>query len=83
MAAPEIFAHRRVDTTNALIEITDPATGVHYVAEAPTRSDPDAAVWKCSAVYPIAGGAGRRIKHAAGLYAPGAEGAGLSALTYL
>ncbi len=81
MAAPEIYAHRRVDTANALIEFTDPATGVHYVAEAPPGSDPDAEVWKCSAVFPLGNG-GRRIRHAVGLHAPGADGAGLAGLTY-
>jgi hypothetical protein len=81
MSAPEIFAFARVVNANALIEITDAVTGVHYVAEAPPRTDPAAAAWKCSAVFPLAGG-GRRIKHAIGVNAPGALGENLSALTY-
>ena len=81
MSAPDIFALARVVMSNALIECTDAGTGIHYVAEAPPRSDPDAAVWKCSAVFPLSNG-GRRIKHAVGLHAPGVEGANLSTLTY-
>jgi len=80
MAAPDIYAHSRVVVTNALIEFTH-TDGAHYVAEAPPFSDPDAEVWKCSAVFPLDNG-GRRIKHAVGLHAPGADGAGLPELTY-
>ena len=81
MAAADVFAHWRVVVSNALIEWTDAESGIQYVAEAPPFSDATAEVWKCSAVVPLTNG-GRRIKHAAGLHAPGADGALLAALTY-
>ena len=81
MAVADIFAHARVVVSNALIEWTDAGSGVPYVAEGPPFSDATKELWKCSAVYPLSNG-GRRIKHAVGLHAPGADGAALASLVY-
>lgn len=80
MAAAEIFASALVDPGNASIMLT--VDGVEYFADAPRFSDPTADAWRCRAVFPI-GTAGRRIKHAAGLHAPGENGENLAGLTYV
>ncbi len=80
MASKEIFAQALVKPGNALINIT--AGGVEYIAEAPRGTAATDAAWVCSAAFP-AGASGRRIKHAAGLHAPGENGENLAGLTYL
>ena len=79
MSAPEIYSAARVKPGNALISIT--AGGVEYIAEAPPGTSATDGAWVCSAAFPI-GTAGRRIKFAAGLHAPGENGENLAGLTY-
>ena len=78
MSANQIYAHA-IKPGNALINIT--VGGVEYIAESPRHTAATDAAWACYAVFPI-GTAGRRIKHAAGLHAPGENGENLSGLTY-
>ncbi|MEI7903215.1 MAG: hypothetical protein WCK89_23490 [bacterium] len=78
MSAIQIYA-QAVKPGNALINIT--VGGVEYIAEAPRHTAATDAAWSCSAVFPV-GTAGRRIKHAAGLHAPGENGENLSGLDY-
>lgn len=79
MSAIAIYAAALVKPGNALIEVT--AGGVEYIAEAPRHTAATAEAWTCSAIYPV-GAAGRRVKHAAGLHAPGENGENLAGLTY-
>jgi hypothetical protein len=78
MSENQIYA-QAVRPGNALIDIT--VGGVEYIAEAPRHTAATAAAWACYAVFPV-GTAGRRIKHAAGLHAPGENGEHLADLTY-
>jgi len=78
MSAASIFA-QAIRSGNASITLT--VDGVEYFAEAPRHTAATDAAWACSAAFPI-GAAGRRIKHAAGLHAPGESGEHLSGLTY-
>lgn len=80
MAAPEIASLASLKPDHASIVVT--ADGVEYFAEAPRYSDPTAAVWSCRAAFPIAAGAGKRIKHVSGLKAPGVDGENLPGFTY-
>lgn len=79
MSAAQIFASSLVTPGNASITLA--VDGVEYFAEAPRHTSAAAAAWACYAVFPI-GTAGRRIKHAAGLHAPGENGEHLSGFTY-
>ena len=78
MSAASIFA-QAIRSGNASITLT--VDGVEYFAEAPRHASATDAAWVCSAAFPI-GAAGRRIKHAAGLHAPGENGELLSGLAY-
>jgi len=80
MSAAQIYSHALVNPGNASITLT--VNGVEYFAEAPRFANAAVAEWKCYAIYPI-GAAGRRIKHADGLHAPGESGELLSTLTYV
>ncbi len=79
MSAIAIYSAALVKPGNALIDIT--VGGVEYIAEAPRHSSATAAAWSCTAIYPV-GTSGRRVKHAAGLHAPGENGEHLAGLTY-
>lgn len=80
MSAPDIFSRALVNPGNSVINVT--IDDVEYFAEAPRYSDPSAALWSCRALFPVAGGAGRRLKHVSGLKAPGADGENLPGFTY-
>jgi len=80
MSAFAIYAGSRVAVGNALIDLV--VDGVDYIAEAPPGTAATDEAWVCSAVFPI-GSAGRRIKHCAGLHAPGENGENLAALSYV
>lgn len=79
MSAAQIFACSLVNPGNASITLV--VDGVEYFAEAPRHTVATDAAWACSAIFPI-GTTGRRVKHAAGLHAPGENGEHLSGLTY-
>lgn len=84
MSANSIFASA-INAGNQLIEVTVTGTGVQYFAEGLKGADPEAAAFKCWAVFPVAGEGvtGRHVRHAAGLHAPGWNGANLANLAYL
>jgi hypothetical protein len=84
MSLEEIYAGS-VKEGNQLIEVTVTGTGVQYFAEGLKGADPEAAAFKCWAVFPVtgAGVTGRHVRHAEGLHAPGWNGANLANLTYL
>ena len=79
MSASQIFASALVNSGNASIVLT--VDGIEYFAEAPRFTDATNASWSCHAIFPI-GTSGRRIKHAAGLHAPGENGELLATLEY-
>jgi hypothetical protein len=84
MSANEIYANS-VKEGNQLIEVTVTGTGVQYFAEGLKGADPEAAAFKCWAVFPVTGEGvtGRHVRHAEGLHAPGWNGVNLANLTYL
>lgn len=84
MSANEIFT-QAIRTGDQLIEVTVTGTGVQYFAEGLKGASPEAAAFKCWAVFPVAseGVTGRHVRHAEGLHAPGWNGANLAGLTYL
>ena len=79
MSAFAIYAAAAVKPGLAMINIT--VGGVEYLAEAPRHTAATDVAWRCSAVFPI-GTAGRRVKFASGLHAPGESGENLAGLTY-
>ena len=84
MSANSIYASC-INAGNQVIEVDVTGTGVQYFAEGPAGADPEAAAFKCWAVFPVtgAGVTGRHVRHAEGLHAPGWNGANLANLTYL
>jgi hypothetical protein len=84
MSLEQIYASG-IQAGNQMIEVDVTGTGVQYFAEGPAGADPDAAAFKCWAVFPISGEGvtGRHVRHAAGLHAPGWNGANLAGLAYL
>jgi hypothetical protein len=83
MSANSIFASG-INAGNQVIEVTVTGTGVQYFAEGLKGADPEAAAFKCWAVFPVTGEGvtGRHVRHAEGLHAPGWNGANLAGLTY-
>ena len=84
MSLEEIYAGH-IGEGNQLIEVTVTGTGIQYFAEGLKGADPEAAAFKCWAVFPVtgAGATGRHVRHASGLHAPGWNGENLPGLTYL
>ena len=84
MSANSIYASC-INAGNQVIEVDVTGTGVQYFAEGPAGADPEAAAFKCWAVFPFTGEGvtGRHVRHAEGLHAPGWNGANLAGLAYL
>ncbi len=84
MSLEQIYASG-INAGNQLIEVTVTGTGVQYFAEGLKGANPEAAAFRCWAVFPVTGEGvtGRHVRHAEGLHAPGWNGANLADLTYL